>query len=59
MAAFNYVAVDANGKQKKGTLEAANEAAARNSLKAEGLIPISVEIPNALNKDIEISIGKK
>ena len=59
MAAFNYVAVDANGKQKKGTLEAANEAAARNSLKAEGLIPISVEIPNALNRDIEISIGKK
>ena len=59
MAAFNYVAVDANGKQKKGTLEAANEAAARNSLKAEGLIPISVEIPNALNKDIEINIGKK
>ena len=59
MAAFNYVAVDANGKQKKGTLEAANEAAARNSLKAEGLIPISVEIPNALNKDISISIGKK
>jgi type IV pilus assembly protein PilC len=59
LASFNYVAVDANGKQKKGTLEAANEAAARNSLKAEGLIPISVELPNALNKEISISIGAK
>lgn len=59
MAAFNYVAVDANGKQKKGTIEAANEAAARNSLKSEGLIPLTVELPNALNKEINISIGKK
>lgn len=59
MAAFSYVAVDANGKQKKGTVEAANEAAARNSLKAEGLIPLTVEVPNALNKDISINIGKK
>ncbi len=57
MASFNYVAVDANGKQKKGTIEATNEAAARNSLKAEGLMPISVEVPNALNK--EISFGSK
>jgi type IV pilus assembly protein PilC len=59
LASFNYVAVDANGKQKKGTIEAANEAAARNSLKAEGLIPMTVELPNALNREIEISIGKK
>lgn len=59
MAAFNYVAVDANGKQKKGSIEAANEAAARNSLKAEGLIPLTVEMPNALNKELDISIGKK
>lgn len=59
LAAFAYVAIDANGKQKKGTIEAANDAAAKNALKAEGLIPISVELPNALNKEISISIGKK
>lgn len=59
LASFNYVAVDANGKQKKGTIEATNEAAARNSLKSEGLMPVSVEVPNALNKEISINIGKK
>lgn len=59
LATFNYVAIEANGKQKKGTLEAVNVEAARNSLKAEGLIPISVELPNALNKELNFSIGKK
>ncbi|MBO5484276.1 MAG: type II secretion system F family protein [Lachnospiraceae bacterium] len=59
MASFNYVAIEASGKQKKGTIEAANEAAAKNALKAEGLIPVSIEVPNALNKEISINIGKK
>lgn len=59
LASFNYVAIDASGKQKKGTIEATNEAAAKNSLKAEGLIPVSVDVPNALNKEISFSIGKK
>lgn len=57
LAAFNYVAIDADGKQKKGTIEAANEEAARNSLKANNLIPISVDIPNAFTSDL--SIGSK
>ncbi len=59
MASFNYVAVTAAGKQKKGSLDATNEEAARAALKAEGLIPISVTIPGALNREISISIGKK
>lgn len=59
LAAFNYVAVTAAGKQKKGSMDAANEDAVRSALKAEGLIPISVEVPNALNRDININIGKK
>lgn len=59
MPAYSYVAVDESGKQKKGTIEAANVDAAKAALKGEGKIPISVEIPNALNKDIEISIGGK
>lgn len=58
MAAFNYVAVDASGKQKKGTIEAVNDAAARNALKAEGLIPVKVEVPNAFNKELSFG-GKK
>ncbi len=59
MASFNYVAIDASGKQKKGTLEAASEEAAKSALKAEGLIPLTVGVPNALNKEIDIHIGKK
>lgn len=59
MATFNYVAVDASGKQKKGTLEAVNDAAARNALKAEGLIPVKVDLPNAFNKELSFSLGKK
>ncbi len=59
MAAFNYVAVDAKGKQKKGTIEAANEAAARASLKSDGLMPVSVGESNMLNKEISLSVGKK
>lgn len=59
MAAFSYVAVDASGKQKKGTIEAVNEAAARNSLKSEGLMPVSVGESNMLNKEISFSLGKK
>ena len=59
MAAFSYVAVDASGKQKKGTIEAVNETAARNSLKSEGLMPVSVSESNMLNKEISFSLGKK
>lgn len=59
LATFNYVAIEANGKQKKGTIEASNVEAAKNSLKAEGLIPVSVDLPNAFNKEISFSIGKK
>lgn len=59
LAAFIYVAVDASGKQKKGTIEAANEAAARNSLKSQGLIPTEVKLPGALDKEISFSFGKK
>ncbi len=59
MAAFNYVAVDASGKQKKGTIEAVNEAAARSSLKSEGLMPVTVSESNMLNKEISFSLGKK
>ena len=59
MASFSYVALEQSGKQKKGMIDAANEEAAKNALKAEGLIPVSVEVPNALNKEFNFTIGKK
>ena len=57
--AFNYTAIDAGGKQKKGTIEAASLDAARANLKNQGLTPITVEKPNALNKELNINIGGK
>ena len=57
--AFNYTAIDASGKQKKGTIEAASLDAARANLKNQGLTPITVEKPNALNKELSINIGGK
>ena len=59
MQAYAYVAVDEKRKKKKGTIEASSVDAAKAALKGEGKTPISVEIPNALNKELEINIGGK
>ena len=59
MAEFAYVAVDDSGKQKKGIIEANNLDQARANLKGQGLTPISVDVPNALNKEISFNIGGK
>ncbi|WP_115717087.1 type II secretion system inner membrane protein GspF [Gallaecimonas mangrovi] len=42
MAAFEYVALDAKGKQKKGIIEADTARAARFSLRDQGLMPVSL-----------------
>lgn len=59
MAEFAYVAVDDSGKQKKGIIEANNLDQARANLRGQGLTPITVDVPNALNKEISFSIGGK
>lgn len=43
MAAFEYVVLDAKGRQKKGTLEGDSARQVRQKLRDEGLVPISVE----------------
>lgn len=43
MATFAYKAIDANGKQKKGTLESDSGRLLRQQLRAMGLTPIEVE----------------
>lgn len=58
MAQFQYVAVTQTGKQKKGQIEAKDENMARLELKSEGLIPYQISPLSALNKEINISIGK-
>lgn len=57
MEIFQYVAIAKDGKEKKGNIESASIETATASLKAEGLIPISVSEQSFLSKDINITIG--
>jgi general secretion pathway protein F len=44
MAAFEYIALDSNGKQKKGVLEADSPRQVRQQLREKSWMPISVEV---------------
>lgn len=59
MPGFSYVAVDRNGREKRGSIEADTREKALESLKSEGLIPVSVKEQGVLNKELDFSIGKK
>lgn len=43
MAAFEYQAVEANGRKKKGVLEADTERQVRQLLREKGLMPLTIE----------------
>ena len=51
MAAFEYVALDTAGKQKKGVMEGDTHRQIRQLLKEKNLIPIDVESVNQSDKD--------
>ncbi len=57
MGQFTYVAVTPQGKEKKGNIEAGDEAKVRAILKKDGLLPISITPASVLNRDINISFG--
>lgn len=59
MPIYEYIAIEKNGKEKKGTVDAANEELAASLVKAEGLLIISMKEQSILNRDITISFGKK
>lgn len=59
MAEYAYVALNRDGKQKKGTLIADDEAQALKKIKKEGLTPMELREAGMLNKEINLSIGKK
>ena len=44
MAAFEYVALDATGRQKKGIIEGDSGRQARQALRDRGLTPVAVDI---------------
>ena len=49
MAAYSYQAYNAKGKRERGVIEADSERAARQALRARGLLPESV---TPLNKTL-------
>lgn len=59
MESFAYLAIDAAGKEVKGSMEADNEDKVGIALKGDGLTPIQISKQNALNKDINLDIGGK
>lgn len=60
MPAFDYVALDAKGKQKKGVLEGDSPRQVRQQLKEQGLVPLSVETnaQKAKEQTGKISLGR-
>lgn len=58
MPGYEYVVVDKNGKQKNGSMDAADPEKLKAILKADGLIPISVKEQSILNKDINFGSRK-
>ncbi|MDO4555005.1 MAG: type II secretion system F family protein [Lachnospiraceae bacterium] len=59
MAEFSWLAVDSLGNEQKGSMEANDQMRVYESLKSKGLIPIEVKEQSILNKDLDITIGKK
>ncbi|WP_295899990.1 type II secretion system inner membrane protein GspF [uncultured Vibrio sp.] len=50
MASFEYKALNANGRQKKGVIDGDNARQVRSRLKEQGLVPIEVTETRAKNK---------
>ena len=59
MPGYSYVAVDQRGKEKRGRIEAENRDAVSQQLKKDGLFPVEIKEQGVLNKEIDLSIGKK
>lgn len=59
MAAYVYEAIDAEGKKRKGTIEANSQEQANNSIKAEGLTVTKLKEAGMLDKEIQIGGAKK
>lgn len=59
MPNFKYVTYSKEGKEVKGTIEAADKDEAVYKLKEEGQMVVSVDKGSALDQDLNISFGKK
>lgn len=59
MQTFSYKAIGADGKEKKGSIEAESRQEAVKKLKDDSMLPVSVEEQSLLDKDISFSFGGK
>lgn len=59
MAVFGYTAVDKDGKEVKGSLEAGDREAVLTQLRSQGMTPIEVGEQSLLTRDINFDIGGK
>lgn len=59
MNTFSYVVVDSKGKEKKGTLEAKDRAAAAAILRAQGYTLVELREASVLDQDINIGLFEK
>lgn len=58
MASYKYEVIEPDGAAKKGTLESSSMEAALAELKAGGSVVVSIARATALNKDMDIHVGK-
>lgn len=59
MVTYSYIVTDNRGKEKKGSLEANDRAAAVANLKQQGYTIIQIQEASVLDKDIELSFLDK
>jgi general secretion pathway protein F len=61
MAAFRFAAADIAGKEQSGVLEADSARAARQLLRARGLVPLTVEpvVSEAQRRGLTLAIGRR
>ncbi len=61
MAAFRFAAADNGGKEQSGVLEADSARAARQLLRARGLVPLTVEpvVSEAQRRGLTLAIGRR
>jgi type IV pilus assembly protein PilC len=56
---FSYIAINKEGKEIKGSIQAENINTARFRLKTDGLVPIRLKEQSLLDKDISFGFSKK
>lgn len=58
MADYQYIAINREGREVKGAMEAKDELQVRAKLKLDGMTPVSVKPQSILTKDIQIGSKK-